>query len=294
MTISVALIRKLDQIPPDLRDILLAVIEELEQHRQTTVSKEEFGDLKKIVADLAASVRDLAEAQKRTELRVSELAEAQKRTEQRLNELTEAQKRTELRLNELAEAQKRTELRLNELAEAQKRTEQRLNELAEAQKRTEERLNELAEAQKRTEEEVGALARAVKGTREQVGGLSRSLAYALENEAYRKLPAYLDKVYRLRIVESMIRTEVADEEVNFWAKAVKDGREVRLVGESVLRLDDPSKLKALHRKVQKIGRLLGAELIPILVTHYAKPKVLQHATESGILVVQSYEWDQNL
>lgn len=238
MTISVALIRKLDQIPPDLRDILLAVIEELEQHRQTTVTKEEFGDLKKIVADLAASVRDLAEAQKRTELR----------------------------LNELAEAQKRTELRLNELAEAQKRT----------------------------EEEVGALARAVKGTREQVGGLSRSLAYALENEAYRKLPVYLDKVHRLRIVERMIRTEVVDEEVNFWAKAVKDGREVRLVGESVLRLDDPSKLKALHRKVQKIGRLLGAELIPILVTHYAKPKVLQQATESGILVVQSYEWDQSL
>ena len=46
-------------------------------------------------------VRDLAEAQQRTEQRVEELAEAQRRTEQRVEELAEAQRRTEQRIGRL-------------------------------------------------------------------------------------------------------------------------------------------------------------------------------------------------
>ena len=135
-------------------------------------------------------VEELAEAQKRTEQRVEELAEAQKRTEQRVEELAEAQKRTEQRVEELAEAQKRTEQRVEELAEAQKRTEQRVEELAEAQKRTEQRVEELAEAQKRTEQRVEELAEAQKRTDEKVdrlaselGGLKELIGASLEDEA---------------------------------------------------------------------------------------------------------------
>ncbi|GIV83311.1 MAG: hypothetical protein KatS3mg052_0318 [Candidatus Roseilinea sp.] len=102
-------------------------------------------------------VRNLAEAQRRTEQRLEELAEAlqelaeaQRRADQRLEELAEAQRRTDQRLEELAEAQRRTDQRLEELAEAQRRTDQRLEELAEA-------LQELAEAQRRTEETVRRL-----------------------------------------------------------------------------------------------------------------------------------------
>ncbi|WP_445894109.1 hypothetical protein [Desulfosoma sp.] len=100
-------------------------------------------------------------------------------------------------------------------------------------------------------------------------------------------------MHGIRVMETFIRTEVAEEEVNFWAKALKNGQEVRLVGECVLRLDDASKLKALRRKLQKIGRIVSAELVPILVTHYATPKLLQQAIEKGILVVHSYQWDQD-
>jgi chromosome segregation ATPase len=120
------------------------------------------------ILNLPQVVRELAEAQKRTEQRVEELAKAQKRTEQRVEELAEAQKRTEQRVEELAEAQKRSEERIGrleiavaELAEAQKRTEQCVEELAEAQKRTEQRVEELAEAQKRSEERIGRLEIAV-------------------------------------------------------------------------------------------------------------------------------------
>ncbi len=78
---------------------------------------------------LPALVRELTEAQKRTEQRVEELARAQVRTEQRLERL-------EVVVADLAEAQKRTELQLTELAVAQRRTEQALAALTDAQKRT--------------------------------------------------------------------------------------------------------------------------------------------------------------
>ncbi len=92
---------------------------------------------------------------------VRELAEAQRRTEQQVEELVKAQRRTEQRVEELAEAQRRTEERLEALAK-------RVDELAEAQKQSEERLTrleaivaELTEAQKRTEETLAALIKRV-------------------------------------------------------------------------------------------------------------------------------------
>ncbi|MDW8279420.1 MAG: hypothetical protein RMJ85_15480, partial [Anaerolineales bacterium] len=77
--------------------------------------------LTKDILELPVVVRELAEAQRRTEQRVEELAQAQR-------ELAEAQRRTEQRVEELAQAQR-------ELAEAQRRTEQRVEELAQAQQR---------------------------------------------------------------------------------------------------------------------------------------------------------------
>ena len=91
-----------------------------------SVTKVEFNDLKKIVAELA-----------------------------------EAQKRTEEKVNQLAEAQKRTEEKVNQLAEAQKRTEEKVNQLAEAQKKTEETLTKLIKRVDRIEEQVGGLSMAV-------------------------------------------------------------------------------------------------------------------------------------
>jgi len=120
-------------------------------------------------------VRELADAQRRTEERVGRLEERVGRLEAVVEELVQAQRRTEEEIRALAEAQRRTEERVSrleavveELAEAQRRTEERMGrleavveELAEAQRRTEERVSrleavveELAEAQRRTEERV--------------------------------------------------------------------------------------------------------------------------------------------
>jgi seryl-tRNA synthetase len=232
MPVSVSFIKKLESVHPDLKEILISLLEEVERQREETVTRKDFlefaqrteenfhkvwqaiGELSEShkkaesrLSRLEETVEKLVEAQakagerlSRLEEAVEKLAEAQKRTEERLNELVEAQAKMEHRLSrledvveKLAEAQKRTEERLNELAEAQKRTEERLNELAEAQKRTEERLNELAEAQKRTEEELKKLIGEHKKTREALGGLTHTVGYILEDRAFVSLPELLKR-----------------------------------------------------------------------------------------------------
>jgi hypothetical protein len=120
-------------------------------------------------------VRELVEAQRRTDERLAEfqqrieqqMAEFQQRIEQQMAEfqqrierqIVEFQQRIEQQMAEfqqrieqqIAEFQQRTDQRFIELAEAQRRTDERL---AEFQQRTDQRFIELAEAQRRTDERL--------------------------------------------------------------------------------------------------------------------------------------------
>jgi len=241
MPISVSLVRKLEKVPPEIREVLLTMAEEMERSREESVTKVEFNELKGIV-------------------------------------------------NELAEAQKRTEEKVNELAEAQKRTEEKVNELAEAQKKTEEKVNELAEAQRKTEEEIRKLTTGLHGTRRQIGGLSRSVAYALENEAYRNLPPFLKEKHSIEVLNRFVRFELDGEEINLFARARQNGEEIILVGEAVLRLDDESKLKKVKNKVGLVSAKYGEKVIPVIVTHFATKKLMEEAKKAEFLVIQSFEW----
>ena len=116
MDISVGLMRKLEKVEPQLREVLYAILEEIEAQRKERVTRDEFRELKEIV-------KELAEAQKRTEERVNELAEAQKRTEERLTRLEET-------VEKLAEAQKRTEEELQKLIGEHRKTREQLGGLS--------------------------------------------------------------------------------------------------------------------------------------------------------------------
>jgi hypothetical protein len=165
------------EFPPELRLPIARLVDTLRD--ELGISRTDFEELKAIV-------RDLAQAQQRTEVRLEELAQAQARTEVRLEELAQAQQRTEVRLEELAQAQAHTEVRLEELAQAQARTEVRLEELAQVQQRTETSMEglrgvvrELAEAQQRTELNVQELAQAQQRTElriDELGGAVQRLA----------------------------------------------------------------------------------------------------------------------
>ncbi|MEN2994064.1 MAG: hypothetical protein ABDH19_01790, partial [Thermodesulfovibrio sp.] len=234
-------------------------------------------------------IDELTEAHKRAEERISRL-------EQAVSELTEAHKRAEERISrleqavsELTEAHKRAEERISRLEQAVSRLEQAVSRLEQA-------VSELAEAQKKTEEEVRKLAIGLGNLRGEVGGLSRTISYAFENEAYRKLPEYLMKNYGIEIKERFVRTELQKEEINFFAKAMKDGKEIYIVGEAKLRLDEGKKdfervFKELERKVNAVKSEYGeVEIIRMIVTHFAKKQALKLAEQKGIIVVQSFEW----
>ena len=180
---------------------------------------------------------------------------------------------------------------VRDLATAQQRTEQRVEELATAQKEMAAAQQEMMVAQQEMAREVATLARAMKDTRNQVGGLGRSMAYALENEAYRKLPQYLRTHHQIEVAEKFVRTEIGGEEVNFFAKARQNGADVVIVGESVLKLDDRGKLKQLSKQVAAAQEVYQLPALPLVVTHYARPKLLEKLEREGMLVVQSFAWE---
>lgn len=218
--------------------------------REAHVTREDFSELKGIVKELGVRVGELGG-------RVSELG---------------------VKVGELAEAQKRTENRIAELAEAQKRTEVTVAELA---------------------DEMKVLARGLDRNREEVGGLSRSFSYAFENETYRVLPAVLKTKYGIEIKEKFIRADIGGKEINIFAHAEKEGEGVIIVGEAKLRLDERREKKRgekdvfeeLEEKVESVREeYREAEIIKVLVTHYATKGFLKKAKEKGIIVVQSFEW----
>ena len=232
------------------------------------------GRLKRVFSEQQASVLAEIIVKARDELvKVSDFNELK----EIVRDLAKSQK-------ELAEAQKRTEARIEELAEAQGRTEQRLNSLAQ-------RVEELAEAQKRTEEEIKRLARGLASTRTELGGLARSVSYSLEDEAYRALPSYLKRHYGIEVLERFIRTEIDGEEIDIFAKAKRDGKDVLIVGETELKLSSVGKLKRLDKKVLVVKeKFAEKEIVKLFVTHYARPQIKKKAEERGIIIVQSFEW----
>ena len=313
MPVSISFIRELEELDPQLRRILLSMLEELERQREESVTKVEFNELKEIVRDLGKSVKDLAEAQKQTEKRVEELTEAQKRTETRLEELAEAQKQTEkrvdqlaIRLEELAEAQKQTEkrvdqlaLRLEELTEAQKRTEARLEELAEAQKQTEKRVDQLAlrveeltEAQKKTEEEIAKLVKRMDIFEERLDGISNSVGYSLENVSYRALPRLLAEKYGLEVEGRLIRRYVSvgqkDIQMNIYGHARKNGSRLLILGECKVR---PSKREIVRfeKYARRIAQNEGLEPFLVFVAHDFPPKIEEFLCEKQIAYFWSYD-----
>jgi len=266
MPYSASIIKLLQNVEPGLREVLIAILEEIEKQREETVTKKEFNELKEIV-------KGLAEAQKKTEERLNELAIAQR-------ELSEAQKQTGMRLNELAEAQKKTEMRLNELAEAQKKTEMRLNALAKAQRKIAEGLRDLIGEHKKT--------------RGMLGTLQHTVGYVLEDRAFVSLPALLKRDYEIEITEALKREyiEISPRnylEVNIIGKGRKDGQEVWILGECKSRVKIKDIDKFLNN-VSQIEKILPGEKILVVVTYQTSKLVMNYIKEKGLKLYFSYEF----
>ncbi len=275
------------------------------------VIDEAYSDLVKTsdFNELKAIVKELAEAQTRTAERVEELAEAQARTEKRLGELAEAQARTEKRVGELAEAQARTEKRLDKWTAAQVNMENRLTrlevtvqKLIEAQANMEKRLTrlevtvqKLIEAQARTEKELHELVLAHKETRRQLGGLAETVGYGLENQAYKALPALLERDFGITVTGRLKRGWVPDNygnmlEVNIIGEGVRDGKKVTLVGECKSQLSKRKVENFIRKRLDRLDEVFD-DIFPLIVTHMtSEPDVEEYVRERGIALYYSYDF----
>jgi len=196
------------EISPALHEIIVAVSRKAvdERMEEIAVTRQDFEEVK-------GALRELAEAQARTEARMEELAQAQARTEARVGQLENRMARVEAALERLAEAQVRTEARVEELAQAQARTEARMEELAQAQARTEARMERveaaierLTEAQTRTEAQIQELVAALERTDTRVADLK---GWQLELRYRERAGAYFGPL--LRRVRTFSPHELEDE-----------------------------------------------------------------------------------
>ncbi len=262
MSMTVALYKKLEEVEPQLRGVLFAILEEIERQREENVTKSEFSELREIVGELAL-------AQKQTQKELKELAEAQKQSEIKLNELVEAQKQSEIKLNELAEAQKQSEIRLSRLEVA---------------------VNRLADT-------VQDLVKEHSKTRAQLNGLSTTVGFVLENEAYKFLPVLLKQEFGLEVQGRLMRKFVTDKkgeqiEVNIIGEAVRNGNHFVIIGESKSQLSKNKIAEFFNRKLKRLEGVFAGELFPILITHMiSQPDAADFALQQGIKrVYYSYEF----
>ncbi len=249
------------------------------------VKVSDFSELKAIVQDLAESQKAMGASQ-----------EAMGKSQEAMGKSQEAMGKTQEAMGKTQEAMGKT---LQDLAESQKAMAITVEENSSQIRDLTGVVKELAVAQLRTEAEVEKLTFAVGDIRSEIGGMSRSMSYALENEAYRALPAFLLENHGIELTERLIRTSVNDEEINFLGRAVRDGRPVLIVGESKQRLDERRSSKReedrifsqLEAKAEAVRAAYPDEEITLLlITHYARPEFLRTAAARGIVVVQSFEW----
>jgi len=218
---------------------------------------------------------------------IKQLTEAQSRTEEKVEQLAGAQSKTEEKLDQLAEAQNKTEKRLEQLAEAQNKTEKRLEQLAKGQ-------IQLAEAQRKTEEELAKLTIVVGQVQKNLGGLSDSVGFMLEDRGYKALPALLEERFGIEVQGKLIRTYLENarglrEEVNIYGKGLRDSSELVVIGESKSQLSEKH-IDRFERKLARLTPVFKVEVFPLMITYMAEPETMKRAEEENIAVFMSYEF----
>ena len=272
------------------------------EEASNTVTRTEFPELCAAIeahnAVVDAGFARLADAQSRTEAKVSELAEGQAR-------LADAQSRTEAKVSELAEGQAR-------LADAQSRTEAKVSELAEgqarltvAQSRTEAKVSELAEgqarltvAQSRTEAKVSDLAVALASLTNTVERLSirtdTVIGRTFELQFRDRLSSYLGRFLRrskllrndevLDAIESVLESEECDEvmRVDAIASGLVDGVPSHVVVEVSSTGDTDDVVRAERRAA--ILRKAGMAAIPVVACEAISRETALFAQARGVRV----------
>jgi uncharacterized coiled-coil protein SlyX len=229
---------------PDQAEVLAEVVTEAYSE---LVKTHDFNELKEIV-------RDLGQAQARTEQRVDTLAN---------------------RMDELAQAQARTEQRMDTLAN-------RMDELAQAQTRTEETVRLLVEDMRDVKKQLGGLAMTVGYRLEDEA--YRALPDLLRQDHQIIVQGRLKRGY---VTDARDRTL----EINILGDALRGNQPVKIIGECKSQLSIPNIDRFIRRQLTPL-QAVYASVLPVLVTYMvSSPEVETYANEQGIALYYSYEFE---
>ncbi len=259
MATSIALIRQINDVEPHLRDVLYSILEEMERQQRERVTRDDFAELKQIVANLAL-------AQEKTEAKITQLIEVQEIHGARIEQLTLAQEKTEAKIVRLIEGQESLGARMEQLAKAQVKT----------------------------EKEVAKLARGMQDLQKQMGGLSHAVGYGIEDRLMPFIPAYALQTFGLDIQSTeraFIETSPGShDEINILAKGADADGQAYLIGECKAQpgKKDADRFQAL---LQRLERVLPGRIYPLLVGYSIHPSVQGyiHQRHPGIKTALTYE-----
>jgi hypothetical protein len=244
-----ALLRQAFQEPE--AQTLLAVFERLVTRRADMVTRQDFQDLQRLMAQSVEGQRALHEAMTR---------------------LTEAQIRTEEGVGRLEEA-------LGRLTEAQARTEERMSSLTEAQARTAQTLQQLTQA-------VQQLARQVGGLSETVGGDIEDIAYIVLHDVLKR-----EFSWEVGVLERTWQSWNGEPvELNIFGQAqdpTRSDRPIWIVGEAKHNLT-LREVERFARQVTQARQHLKGEVFAVCFCYRARPEVRARLQELGIRLVFSY------
>jgi len=249
MPVSVGFIKQLENVDPQLRLVLLSLLEEIERQREESVTKSEFNELKKIVRELGEATRELAEAQRRSE-----------------GQLT----RLEVTVQGLAEAQERSEERLTRLEET-------VQELAEAQKRTEKEIERLTG-------EMSGVKERLEGLSDTVGYTLENRSY----NALPRILAQYNLEVEDRLVRRYFKVRGKERQVKIFGYARRDGERMLIIGEVKVR-PSKKEISRFENLCEVLSDEFEIPVFKIFVAHDFPPAIEAYLKERNILPIWSYE-----
>ena len=198
-----------------------------------------------------------------------------------MEELAEAQKRTEVGLGMLTERLDALTTRLDTLTDRMEGLTSGVDRLAEAQVETEHRLQELVGVIGDLKKQVGGLSLTVGYTLE-----NRALKVLPQ-----LLSRDYGIAVRDRLRRDWMRIAGFDREVNILGEGTREGSSLLIIGESKAQLSRAKIDQFLERRVAPLTTE-GRSVFPLVICHMtAEPGVIEYARDRGIVVYLSYEFE---
>ncbi|MEM7533845.1 MAG: hypothetical protein AAF639_16795, partial [Chloroflexota bacterium] len=249
--------------------------------------------------EMRESQQEMRESQQEMRESQQEMRESQQEMRESQQEMRESQQEMRESMQKMQESIVLLNKNQEEMRESQQEMRESMQKMQESivllNKNQEVLFESQQEMRQEMQKDIGTLKKNVENVNKNVFGLGESLGYSLENEAYRLLPAYLEREHNIKLNNPMLRSYVEGQEVNILGTGTKDDKPIVLVGEAKTRLatghfEQLWRHILLVKKAQEKGEIAAGEIVPIFVTHMARQQAERKAKRDGVMIVHSFQW----